>query len=456
MVSVDRSQPGVVWFRRDLRVADNPAWAAATEAHDEVVALFVVEPGLMATAGRPRRDQLLAHLGALDGELRERGGALAVRRAPADDAVSAVVTECGASALYLNADVSPFARRRDGVVAGALSVPMRVFEGTTVHPPGSVLTRKGGLSQVFTPFHKTWAATDLVPWPDGGEGRPITLPSDPVPDPEGPVHQPAGEANAWRRVTEWLERVDDYPDSRDLPAVAGTSELSADLKFGTLAARTLVDVVGTSTPGRAAFVRQLAWRDWWTHTLALNPGLADDAVRPEYARIVWRDDPVEFDRWCAGRTGFPIVDAGMRQLTETGWMHNRLRMICASFLVKDLLIDWRKGERFFRHHLVDADIAQNAGNWQWVAGTGPDAAPYFRVFNPTRQAERFDPTGDYVRRWVPELADLPAPVIHEPHLADPEVLATAGVKLGVTYPEPVVDHAEARDRAIEAYERARR
>lgn len=252
----------------------------------------------------------------------------------------------------------------------------------------------------------------------------------------------------------WLEHVDDYPDTRDSPAIAGTSELSADLKFGTIAARTLVDVIGTETAGRAAFVRQLAWRDWWAHTLTRRPDLPDVALKAGYDDVVWRHDSAGFNSWCQGQTGFPIVDAGMRQLTTTGWMHNRVRMICASFLVKDLLIDWRKGERFFRHHLVDADIAQNAGNWQWVAGTGPDAAPYFRIFNPTGQAKRFDPRGDYIRQWVPELAGLPAPVIHEPHLADPGQLATTGVILDKTYPTPIVDHQEARVRALETYKRA--
>ena len=205
--------------------------------------------------------------------------------------------------------------------------------------------------------------------------------------------------------------------------------------------------MGAETAGREAFVRQLAWRDWWAHTLARRPELPDVALKARYDDIIWRDDPDGFERWCHGRTGFPIVDAGMRQLTGTGWMHNRVRMICASFLVKDLLIDWRKGERFFRHHLVDADVAQNAGNWQWVAGTGPDAAPYFRIFNPTSQATKFDPRGEYVRRWVPELGALPTTIIHEPHLADPDLLAAAGIILGETYPQPIVDHRDASPHA---------
>ena len=447
-------KPGVVWFRRDLRLEDNPAWAEATSAHGEVVAVFVVEPRLMNAAGALRRDQLLAHLHALDAELQARGGGLIVRSGPAATAIPRVISDCEASALYFNADVTPFSTARDQAIAESVTVPVHAFDGLTVHEPGAVLTKKGTLSQVFTPFYNTWSTTHRTPWPPGGAGRPATIRSDPIPHPKGPVRQTPGEIAAWDRLTAWLEVVDDYPDLRDLPAIDGTSNLSADLKFGTLAARTVADVVGIETPGRQAFVRQIAWRDWWAHTLALHPDLPNIALKARYDDIAWRDDPDGFERWCAGRTGYPIVDAGMRQLIQTGWMHNRVRMICASFLVKDLLIDWRKGERFFRHHLVDADIAQNAGNWQWVAGTGPDAAPYFRVFNPTSQAIKFDPQGDYIRRWVPELTRLRTVDVHEPHAADPTQLAAADVILGETYPLPIVDHSQARLRALETYKRA--
>jgi deoxyribodipyrimidine photo-lyase len=447
-------RPGVVWFRRDLRLDDNPAWAAATAGHDKVIALFVLEPQLMDAAGQIRRDQLLAHLDALHLQLKDLGGGLVIRSGPAAAAIPVAIADCEASALYFNIDATHFSIERDEAVAHAIAIPTHGFHGGTVHEPGAVLTKKGTLSQVFTPFYKTWTAATLTPWPSPGPGRPVTMSGESIPGPNGPIYQPPGESGAWQRVTAWLEHVDGYPDTRDLPAIPGTSELSADLKFGTLAARTLVDVVGTQTAGRAAFVRQLAWRDWWSHTLALRPDLPDVALKPQYNNIAWRDDPEGFHRWCAGRTGYPIVDAGMRQLTQTGWMHNRVRMICASFLVKDLLIDWRKGERFFRHHLVDAYTAQNAVNWQWVAGTGPDAAPYFRVFNPTTQGEKFDPQGHYVRRWVPELSGLPASVIHQPQGTDPSKLATAGVILGDTYPAQVVDHAEARTRALQTYKRA--
>jgi deoxyribodipyrimidine photo-lyase len=213
--------------------------------------------------------------------------------------------------------------------------------------------------------------------------------------------------------------------------------------------------VGRSSPGRAGFVRQLAWRDWFAHLLWEHPHLRTSAMRPEYDHVRWRHDPEGLAAWQEGRTGVPIVDAGMRQLCQTGWMHNRARLICASFLVKDLLVDWREGERWFFHELADGDVAQNVGNWQWVAGTGPDAAPYFRVLNPLTQARRFDPDGGYVRRWVPELAGLDAPSIHAPWEVGPLELAAAGVVLGETYPHRLVDHAAARDRTLAAYDAAR-
>jgi deoxyribodipyrimidine photo-lyase len=453
-VNHHQNRPGLVWFRRDLRLDDNPAWAAATAAHDEVVAIFVIEPGLMTAAGSIRRDQLLAHLHSLHDELRSLGGGIVVRTGPASTAVPRALIDCNASALYFNADTTPFSAARDRAVERSATVPVHSFHGHTVHEPGAVLTKSGTLSQVFAPFYSKWSARPLSPWPAGGNGRPVTMSGEPIPLPSGPVRQEPGEQAAWRRLNTWLEDVDRYPQTRDLPAIEGTSALSADLKFGTLAARTVVDIVGTTTPGRAAFTRQIAWRDWWTHTLALRPDLPNAALRQQYDRIAWLDDPEGFDHWCTGTTGYPIVDAGMRQLVETGWMHNRVRMICASFLVKDLLIDWRRGERFFRHHLVDADVAQNAGNWQWVAGTGPDAAPYFRVFNPTVQSRKFDPKGDYIRRWLPQLQQVPSSIIHEPAAAGPLDLAAAGVTLGDTYPWPVVDHGHARLRAISAYKQA--
>jgi deoxyribodipyrimidine photo-lyase len=435
-----------VWFRRDLRLDDNPAWAEATSRHDEVVALFVLEPRLLASAGDKRRDQLLGHLGALHEELRERGGGLTVRTGPAVDALPRAVADANASAVYLNADVSPFSVERDAAVLDALAVPVEAFHGLTVHEPGRVLTQAGEVSQVFTPFYKTWAKTPLSPWPEPGSASITELRSDRLPAPDGELFHEPGSAAAWRRLQAWLERVDDYPDTRNLPAIDGTSELSADLKFGTLAARTVLEAAGTSTDGRAAFTRQLAWRDWYAHTLAVRPDLPHAAVKAHYDRIAWRNDPQEFEAWCAGQTGYPIVDAGMRQLNQTGWMHNRLRMVTAMFLTKNLLIDWRWGERYFMTKLIDGDLAANNGGWQWSASTGTDSVPYFRIFNPFSQSKRFDPEGTFIKKMCPELEPVPAKALH-----DPKKLSVAINDLGLDYPGFIVDYKRGRERALAAF-----
>lgn len=443
----------VVWFRRDLRLDDNPALAAAAARHDEVVCLYVLDDRLLDRAGPHRRRQLLADLDGLDAELAAHGGRLLVRRGDPVRVVPAVARDVGA--VYWNDDVTPFAAARDAAVRAALEVPVDSWWGHLVLPPGSVCTAKGAVSRVFTPFFRRWQATPWDPWPSPGEARLLDEVGEGVPAPDAAPPRAGGPRAAAERLQTFLARVDGYDDQRDRIDLDGTSELSADLRFGTLSPRQVVEAVGTATPGRAAFVRQLAWRDWYAHLLHEQPGLVDHAQRPEYDRIAWRDDAAGFTAWCSGQTGYPVVDANMRQLRATGWMHNRARMIVASFLVKDLLVDWRRGERWFRHWLTDADVPQNAGNWQWVAGTGPDAAPYFRVFNPVTQSRSFDPDGVHIRTWVPELAGLAGDAVHAPWLAGPLELAAAGVVLGETYPHRVVEHAEARDRAVAAYRAVR-
>ncbi|MBT5579654.1 MAG: deoxyribodipyrimidine photo-lyase [Acidimicrobiaceae bacterium] len=445
------SDHGIVWFRRDLRLHDNPAWAAATNRHDQVTAVLVIETELLHGAGPFRRQAFLNAAQELDRQLAGIGGRLRVEYGDPATMVPLVASDTDASAIYVNGDVTRWSARRDTAVDAALPSPMHVSWGTLVHPPGSILTKAGNLSKVFTPFWKQWSSRQPRAASEAASAQIATATGSGLPT------SSAHSMPVTEQLDRLLEDLASYPESRDLPAIAGTSRLSTALRFGTISPVHLVELIGTDHPGASAFVRQLAWRDWYAHTTAKNLEIDRKALRPGFDRISWAtgaEADRDFDCWTQGMTGYPIVDAGMRELRATGWMHNRVRMVAASFLVKDLLIDWRRGERYFRHWLSDGDIPQNAGNWQWVAGTGPDAAPYFRIFNPLTQSRRFDPSGTYIRQWVPELSALSDTSIHEPWSVPPLERAAAGVWIGETYPAPIIDHAFARERTLLAYQSA--
>ena len=450
------------WLRRDLRLADNDALAAALAGGRRVVPVFILDPVLLdGPRSSPTRTAfLLGGLRALDADLRACGSRLVVRRGRPAAELARLLAETGATAIYAEDDHSPYAHRRDDAVQ--FDLPLRLAGSSAVRPPGTILKANGAPYTVFTPFSRAWLA---LPLPDAGDLRPApaALPDpgdvagEPIPDapalPPG-VPFPPGEAEAQRRLQRFLdEAIAAYDDTRDRVDLDGTSRLSPYLRLGMLAPRAAV--VAALSAGRdagaARWLNELIWRDFYIHILEHFPHVARQSFQPARRDVAWRNDPAEFAAWRDGRTGYPIVDAAMRQMLAGGWMHNRARMIVASFLVKDLLIDWRWGEQWFMRCLVDGDPAANNGGWQWTAGTGTDAAPYFRIFNPVTQGRKFDPDGDYVRRWLPELAGVPGPAVHEPWRLSAAAQQAAGFVLGRDYPHPIVDHAAARERALAVY-----
>ncbi len=380
-------------------------------------------------------------------------------------ALADVVRESGAEAVFAEEDYSPYARRRDEIVAASL--PLRLVRGVTVFHPDEIKKGDGGSYTVFTPFSRAWRARPL-PSSQALHGSPAKLGPVPplgtctLPDLPVPAGFPPGEEEAQRRLGAFLKGpVFEYRRRRDLPAEDGTSILSPYLRFGMisprLAAVTAASIRENAAPDDAArdgvdcWINELIWREFYLSVLYHFPSVLKHSFNQAFRSVPWRKDKAQLSAWQQGRTGYPIVDAGMRQLQETGWMHNRLRMIAASFLVKDLLIDWREGERWFMRRLIDGDPASNNGGWQWTAGVGTDAAPYFRIFNPILQSRKFDPQGIFIRRWVPELANVPGKFVHEPWTMTGDLQQRSGCILGKDYPLPLVDHALARDRTLAAF-----
>jgi deoxyribodipyrimidine photo-lyase len=438
----------IAWFRRDLRLQDNPAWSEATGA-DEVCALFVIDPDLFDVVLPRRRAVLLAGLEDLDRSLSELGGRLRVERGDPREVVPRVAGELGVEAVHVNREITPYGVERDRAIME--SVDLEQADGLYIQPPGSVRTEEGTIYQVFSPFHRTWQEMPMRRDPDPDETSVLSETGSGIPD-RADADVVGGESDALDRLAEFDDDVGDYHEVRDRPDLDQTSRLSIALKYGFVSPKRVYREMDGRSKGRQAFNRQLAWREFYAHLLYDNPEMPTRPLREKYSTMEWRDAPDELEAWKEGMTGYPLVDAGMRQLKEEGWLHNRVRLVVASFLVKDLLIDWTEGERHFRRHLLDADVAQNSGNWQWVAGVGADAAPYFRVFNPVTQSKKFDPKGEYIKRWVPELEALPENMIHAPWEAGLLDLAEHDVTLGENYPDPLVDHKEARERAIATYE----
>lgn len=463
------------WFRRDLRLTDNTALNAAVAAHDQVLPVYILSDwkGEHHWCGAARQDFLCGCLRSLAKNLEAKGGRLIVRQGRADAELEKLVRETGAEAIYFARDPDPYGRAMEvkvAALAGRLGVKVHPHKDHAMHERGEVLTGSGTPFRVFTPYSKAWRQLEKQA-PGRTLGRistPGNVASLDLPTlatwglkSEAKIVEP-GEAAARKRLGHFLDGpVFDYGTKRDLPAVENTSRLSQDLRWGLLsireiyarAAEVAASANATQRKSIDVWINELIWREFYFQVIWHVPEVLEREFQPEYRELNWRDHwrpekrprSEAFQHWCAGQTGFPIVDAGMRQLSATGFMHNRVRMIVAMFLTKDLHVWWMHGESWFMRHLVDGEIASNNGGWQWSASTGTDAAPYFRIQNPWSQTKRFDPDGHYIRRWVPELRDVPAARFCEP--------PTPGLALAKGYPLPMVDHHRERDIALEMFRR---
>ena len=467
----------IYWFRRTLRLDDNAGLLAAAGAGKSVIPVFILDPAILTrdTTGTARTAFLFETLAALDADLRERGGRLIIRHGEPVEELTRLARETGAGAVYFARDYTPTSRARDKAVKEALraqGVAVETFSDHLLVEPDDVRTKTGQVYTVFTPYKRVWLEQPIAPPRDAPAriATPADVASEAIPTVPASVGVPGethqtpmvhgGEADGRRWLDDFLERqVREYDTQRDLPAAEGTSRLSAYLRMGVVSPRRVFarvkakrrDFAVGRGGGADTFVSELAWRDFYYAILYHFPYVAGGAFRTQYNEVQWENNPDYFAAWCAGKTGYPFVDAAMRQMNTEAWMHNRARMVVASFLCKDLLCDWRLGEKYFMQQLVDGDQASNNGGWQWAAGTGTDAQPFFRIFNPVSQGEKFDPDGAYVKRWIPELARIPAKFIHRPWELSAAEQEVVGCVLGRDYPRPIVDHKTQREKALQIY-----
>jgi deoxyribodipyrimidine photo-lyase len=485
----------LVWFRRDLRLADHTALSQALARSRQVWCAFVFDTEILdALPSRcDRRVEFIWHaLVELDAALRARGGGLIVRHARARDEIPRLAAELRVEAVFANRDYEPAAVSRDEDVARRLAeagARLETFKDQVIFERDEIMTGGGTPYSVFTPYKNAWLKRlEAQPFKASGlsNARALAPPPQPVgagakATPQGtpaasdapptiptleslgfrktnllelPLH--TGMSGAEKLFRTFLRRIDDYDRARDFPSVKGPSYLSVHLRFGTVSIRHLVaHALALSSPGARVWLSELIWREFYFQILHHHPRVVDRAFKPEFEQVHFDNDPARFAAWCEGRTGYPLVDAAMRQLNATGYMHNRLRMVTASFLVKDLHIDWRWGERHFAAHLNDFDLAANNGGWQWAASTGCDAQPYFRIFNPVTQSQKFDAEGKFIRRYVPELANIPLKHLHAPWHMGPIEQQAASCVVGCDYPAPIVDHDASRKITLERYVIAR-
>ncbi|CAN5318484.1 deoxyribodipyrimidine photo-lyase [soil metagenome] len=487
LLAVDKTYPkGLMWFRRDLRVDDNAALWQALRSCRQVVCVFVFDTAILEPLPRADRrvEFIRESLVALDADLRALGGGLIVRHALAEDEIPEIAKALDVQAVFANRDDEPEAISRDAKVFGALAnagILMTVAKDKAIFERDEVLTKTGQPYTVFTPYKRAWLAKvdDFYL-----KAYPVRHHADALIPPPASYHAavptlaelgfektnlstleiPTGSQGGAALFEDFFDRIDRYDATRDFPAVRGPSYLGVHLRFGTVSIRAMAGIAHRlsleGNPGAATWLGELIWRDFYFQVLAHHPQVAEGkSFRPEYDKIVWHHGKHAdglFKAWCEGRTGYPLVDAAMAQINQSGYMHNRLRMVVASFLCKDLGLDWRRGEAYFATHLSDFEFSSNNGGWQWASSSGCDAQPYFRIFNPVTQSERFDPEGKFIRPYLPQRAKLSNKAIHAPWDVGPLELAAAGVELGGNYPAPIVGHAEARERTLQRYGAARK